>query len=94
MNPSANSALPRMAMEITTPNANASTITGLVKEGGAIVGYQLSNGQTVSKEQGVGMAKQNKIQGVGVATNQGTEYLRALPDGDEKNNLANMPPIL
>jgi len=78
----------------THPSPDALSITGVMKKSGRITGYQLSNGQTISKEQGVEMAKQNKIHGVGVATNQGTEYLRALPDGNQQNNLNNLPTIV
>lgn len=75
------------------PDDNALSITGLIKHSGKISGYQLSDGQQVSKEQGVQMAKDNHIRGVGVAVNQGTEYLRTLPDGNEDNNLGNLPSI-
>ena len=75
------------------PDQDAMSITGLIKKSGKISGYQLSNGQQVSKVQGVQMAKDNKIRGVGVAVKQGTEYLRTLPDGDENNNLGNLPSI-
>ncbi len=77
-----------------TPASDALSIIGIVKKSGKISGYQLSNGQQISKDQGVEMAKSNQIRGVGVATNQGTEYLRALPDGNERNNLSNLPTIL
>jgi len=75
------------------PDADALSITGLIKHSGKIAGYQLSDGEKVSKQQGVQMAKDNHIRGVGVAVNQGTEYLRTLPDGNEDNNLANLPSI-
>jgi hypothetical protein len=89
-----NSALPMMAMkEIPEPNSNAATITALVKDGGTVVGYQLSNGQTVNKNEGVALAKQGGIFGVGVAERDGTEYLKSVPDGTESNNLNNLPSI-
>jgi len=75
----------------STAGPDAISIIGLVKKSGKISGYQLSDGSTVSKEQGVELARQNKIKGVAVATNQGTEYLRALPDSAENNNLGNLP---
>lgn len=75
------------------PGEDALTIVGLVKKSGKISGYQLSNGMKVTKAQGVDMAKMNQIQGVAVAVNQGTEYLRALPDGTENNNLGNLPSV-
>lgn len=79
--------------EIPTPNADAKTIVGLVKSGGRITGYQLSDGAKVSKEEGVMMAKNGEIQGVGVAHRKDTEYLRSLPDGTENNNLGNLPSV-
>ena len=72
---------------------NAKEIVGLVKKSGKITGYQLSDGATVSKEEGVAMAKAGEIQGVGVAHRKDTEYLKALPDGTEGNNLGNLPSV-
>ena len=51
-----------------TPKADAKEIVGLVKSSGRITGYQLSNGSTVSKEEGVAMAKAGDIKGVLVFT--------------------------
>ena len=88
------SKLPLMAMaEIPQPNPNAKHITALVKDSGKITGYQLSDGQVISKEQGIELARQGEIAGVGIATNQGTEYLKSLPDQTEGNNLGNLPSI-
>lgn len=78
---------------VPTPNSNAKEIVGLVKSSGRITGYQLSNGSTVSKEEGVSMAKAGDIQGVGVAHRKDSEYLKSLPDGTENNNLANLPSV-
>ena len=69
------------------------SVVGLVKKSGKISGYQLSDGSKVSKEQGVQLAREDKIKGVAVATNQGTEYLRALPDSADGNNLGNLPSV-
>jgi hypothetical protein len=93
MNMNNNSALPRMAMEIPEANSNAATITALVKDSGTVVGNQLSNGQTINKEQGVALARQGGIHGVGIAERDGTEYLKSVPDGTEVNNLSNLPSI-
>lgn len=79
--------------EIPQLKADAKEITGLVKTGGRITGYQLSDGSTVSKEEGVAMAKAGEIQGVGVAHRKDSEYLRSLPDGTESNNLGNLPSV-
>lgn len=79
--------------EIPEARADAKEITALVKDSGTITGYQLSNGSIVTKEQGVELAKQGQIAGVGIATNKGTEYLKSLPDITEVNNLGNLPSI-
>lgn len=87
-------ALPMMALEeIPMPNADAKEITALVKQGGRVTGYQLSDGQVMSKEQGVQLARQGGIRGVGIAIREGNEYLKSLPDGGEANNLSNLPSI-
>ena len=79
--------------EIPNPNANAQDIVGLVKERGVISGYQLSDGRIVSKQDGVNMAKQGQIKGVGVASRNGSQYLKSIPDGTENNNLGNLPTV-
>ena len=79
--------------EIPTPNSNAQQIVALVKEEGRVTGYKLSDGRIVSREEGVQLAKDVGIQGVGIATNRGTEYLKSLPDETENNNLGNLPSI-
>ena len=79
--------------EVPTPKADAKEIIGLVKSSGRITGYQLSDGRTVSKEEGVSMAKAGDIQGVGIAHRKDSEYLKSLPDGSENNNLGNLPSI-
>lgn len=79
--------------EIPTPKSDAKDIVGLVKHSGRISGYQLSNGSVVSKEEGVQMAKDGEIRGVGIAHRKDTEYLKTLPDGTENNNLGNLPSI-
>ncbi|MBQ3036674.1 MAG: DUF3892 domain-containing protein [Lachnospiraceae bacterium] len=79
--------------DVPTPKADAKEIVGLVKSIGRITGYQLSNGSTVSKEEGVAMAKAGDIKGVGVAHRKDTEYLKSLPDSKEDNNLGNLPSV-
>lgn len=78
---------------IPDPKPDAQTITQLVKHGGKVDGYRLSNGKTVTKEEGVELAKAGEIRGVAVATRNGSEYLRSLPDGSEDNNLGNLPSV-
>ncbi len=79
--------------EIPMPKSDAKEIVGLVKSGGRITGYQLSDGSTVSKEEGVSLAKSGDIQGVGIAHRKDLEYLKALPDQTENNNLGNLPSV-
>lgn len=79
--------------EVPTPKADAKEIVGLVKSSGRITGYQLSDGETVSKEEGVSMAKTGDIKGVGISHRKGSEYLKSLPDGSENNNLGNLPSV-
>ena len=79
--------------EIPNPKPDAKKIVGIVKSRGRITGYQLSDGSKISKEEGVSMAKNGEIQGVGVAHRKDNEYLRSLPDETEANNLGNLPSV-
>lgn len=79
--------------EVPNPKSDAKEITGLLKTGGKITGYQLSDGATISKEEGVAMAKAGEIRGVGVAHRKDTEYLKSLPDASENNNLSSLPTV-
>lgn len=80
--------------ELPTPNSDAESIKALIKKSGEVVGYELSNGERVSKEEGVQMAKNGQISGVGVgASKKGEEYLRSLPDQSENNNLSSLPTV-
>ncbi|PHV71189.1 hypothetical protein CS063_05720 [Sporanaerobium hydrogeniformans] len=73
---------------------NAKEITKLVKQDGKVIGYELSNGQHISVAEAISMAKNNELQHVGVSTSKdGSEYIRSLADGDESNNLGNLPSI-
>ena len=88
------SSLPMNALQdIPTPNADAKNITALVKERGRVAGYQLSDGRVLSKEDGVRLARQGGIRGVGISSRKGNEYLKSLPDDNENNNLSNLPSI-
>ncbi len=86
--------LPMMALkEIPNPNSDAKSITALVKENGRVVGYQLSDNRIVSKEDAISLARGGGIKGVGIANRKESYYLKALPDGEENNNLGNLPAI-
>ena len=79
--------------QIPQADPNAKRVVGLVKEGGRITGYQLSDDSIVEKQQAVDMARQGKIAGVGIAHRGDTQYLKAIPDGSETNNLGNLPAV-
>ena len=79
--------------QIPQANAGAKRITGLVKEGGKVTGYQLSDDSIVEKQQAVDMAKLGQIAGVGIAHRGDTEYLKSIPDDSENNNLSNLPSV-
>lgn len=78
---------------IPVPASNARSITGLVKEGGKVTGYQLSDNTVLEKAQAVQLARQGGIADVGIAHRGNTEYLKSLPDGSDSNNLSNLPSI-
>ena len=75
------------------PVPNAAEITALVKDGGRVTGYQLSDGNILDKPEAVAMAKQGGISGVGIAHRNGSEYLKSLPDDTEDNNLSSLPSV-
>jgi hypothetical protein len=76
-----------------TPNENAKEIEAVVKNRNLVVGYKLSDGRLVSKQEGIDLARSGEIRGVAIAKNQGNEYLRGLPDGEQENNLGSLPVI-
>ncbi len=73
------------------PNKDAKNIQKLIRTNGKITGYQLSDGSVLSKAEGVALAKQGGIRGVAIASRNGSEYLRSLPDGVVSNNLGDLP---
>lgn len=79
--------------QIPQANSDARHIVGLVRKGGKITGYQLSDKSFVSKPEAVSMAKQGQIAGVGIAHRGDTEYLKAIPNADENDNLGNLPSV-
>lgn len=87
-------ALPMKALDdIPTPKADAKEIVALVKTSGKVTGYKLSDGNVVDKQEGVELARQGDIKGVGISNRNGSEYLKSLPDHAEDNNLGNLPSI-
>ncbi len=78
---------------IPQSNSNAKRIVGLVKQGGRITGYQLSDNTVVEKQKAVTMAKHGLIADVGIAHRGDTEYLKSIPNGNENDNLGNLPSV-
>lgn len=70
--------------QIPQANSNAKRIVGLVKEGGRITGYKLSDKTFVSKPDAVSMAKQG---------HRHTKYLKSIPNGSGNDNLSNLPSV-
>lgn len=70
-----------------------SRVVAVEKEGVEIVKYQLDNGDVIDKDQAIKMAEDGKIEGVSVVDRNGSKYLRSLLDGNENNNLQNLPEI-
>jgi hypothetical protein len=83
----------RTLKEIPTPAAGATSISGLVKEGGRVVGYQLADGRQLSKQDAVQLARAGGLMGVGISERNGNEYLKSIPDGTEGNNLSSLPAV-
>lgn len=79
--------------QIPQAKPDAKRITALVKESGKVTGYKLSDQTIVSKPQAVSMAKQGDIAGVGIAHRKDNEYLKAIPNGEENDNLGNLPSV-
>ena len=73
------------------PNKDAKSVVRLLRTNGKVSGYELSDGTRLTKSQGVALAKQGGIRGVAIASRNGSEYLRSLPDGDESDNLGDLP---
>lgn len=69
----------------------AKRIVGLVKKGGKVTGYKLSDESFVEKSQAVSLAKRGEIAGVGIAHRGNTEYLKSIPNRDEGDNLSHLP---
>jgi len=61
-------------------------------EQGVITEVMLKDGQVYSVDEAIQLAKDNLIEGVNVGRSKdGTEFLRSYPDGEEDNNLDNLP---
>ena len=80
--------------QIPSAAPDARSITALIKEGGKVTGYQLSDNTFLDKTQAVDLARQGGIRGVGIAHRGDTEYLKSIPDGSDNNNLSNLSSVL
>ncbi|MEG0664518.1 MAG: DUF3892 domain-containing protein [Clostridia bacterium] len=78
---------------IPQPKENAKKIVALVRKSGSVVGYKLSNGDVLSKKEGVELAKKGEIFGVGIAKRGDSEYLKSIPDSNDNNNLSDLPSV-
>ena len=83
----------RTLKEIPTPGPGASSISGLVKNNGRVVGYQLADGRQMNKADAVQLARQGGLMGVGISIRNGNEYLKSIPDGTQGNNLSSLPAV-
>lgn len=72
---------------------NASTISAVVKDKGRVVGYELSDGRKIMKEEAINLAKSGGISGVGISHRNGSEYLKTIPDESGQNNLDSLPSV-
>lgn len=80
---------------VSEGGVNAQAITKRIKKDSEVVGYELENGEHITVKQAIEMAKSNQLQHVGVSISKdGSEYIRSLADGDESNNLGNLPCII
>lgn len=80
--------------EVPEAKKDACSINAVVKKSGEIIGYQLSNGEKISKEEGIEKARNGEISGVAIGVSKkGEEYLRSLPDDNENNNLSSLPVV-
>jgi len=53
--------------------------------------FKLDNGQEITDEQAYDMAKSGQLEGVVASTNKGNKYVRNINDGNNSNNLDNLP---
>ena len=87
--------LPMLALkEVPKEKCDAESINALVKKDGRVVGYRLTNGKILSKEEALAFARDGGIKGVGIAERNGKEYLKSVPDDKEGNNLSNLESII
>ncbi|MNI86406.1 hypothetical protein D3C73_1435010 [compost metagenome] len=72
-------------------NQQGRKITHVRKEGSDIVAYKLDDGTVADEQEIVALAQQGMLPGYQVSSREGQQYIRSYPDGDESNNLQNLP---
>lgn len=55
------------------------------------IAFKLDNGEILDVEQAYQYAEDGKLEGVVAADRNGTKYIRGVNDGDDSNNLDNLP---
>ena len=53
--------------------------------------FKLDNGEILNVDQAYQYAKDGKLEGIVAADRNGTKYIRGVNDGDDNNNLDNLP---
>ncbi|MCL2030314.1 MAG: DUF3892 domain-containing protein, partial [Oscillospiraceae bacterium] len=71
--------------------SSAQRIVAIRKEGGSIAAYRLAGGRILNKQDAVEFAKLGEIADVCISHRDGAEFLKALPDGTDRNNLSSLP---
>ena len=55
------------------------------------VAFKLDNGEVLDVEQAYNYAQDGKLDGIVAADRNGIKYIRGVNDGDDNNNLDNLP---
>ena len=55
------------------------------------VAFKLDNGEILDVEQAYEYAKDGKLDGIVATDRNGTKYIRGVNDGEDNNNLDNLP---
>lgn len=55
------------------------------------VAFKLDNGEILDVEKAYSYAKDGKLDGVAGVEREGSKYVRGVNDGDDSNNLDNLP---
>ena len=77
--------------EIPNELPDAKEITKIIKHGNVVVGYEIANEFSVTKEEALEMARNGQLKNVCIAHRKDTKYLKSVPDSSWNNNLNNLP---